>query len=176
MNNYNNGISLLSLLNEPILTIKHPHPLIYCYTNDRSNFGSNWICNCCNCNYFYNLPNSASFYCTFCDFDICQNCVQQFTLYNIQLFNYDSQYGQFLKNMMNNQMNFFKWQSQLPYHKHPLTLIQKVNQNFIWKCNNCNFTYSNNEQVYYCSLCNFHLCKKCKNNDNDYLDNKQINK
>ena len=179
MNIFNNsGVSLLSLLNEPILTLKHPHPLIYCYTSSRSKTGTSWTCDNCNCNYFYNSPNSATFYCTFCDFDICQNCMQQLTLYNIKLFNYNSQYSQFLMNMSNpmNQMNHFKWQTRLPYHKHPLTLIQKLNQYYSWKCNICNSMYNNNEQMYYCSLCNFHLCQKCKNNDNSYLDSNQINK
>jgi hypothetical protein len=46
-----------------------------------------------------------------------------------------------------------------PYHKHPLTLCS-IGRN--WICNNCNIDYKSNVMTYYCSVCDFSLCRRCK--------------
>ena len=60
--NFNNMTNILSLLNLPIIVPCHSqHPLVNCRTVGRIKAGSNWICNCCNTHYSYNVP---TFYCT----------------------------------------------------------------------------------------------------------------
>ena len=46
-------------------------------------------------------------------------------------------------------------------HKHELTYIARYNKNFYWRCDKClnSFTYINCS--YYCSICDYDLCKNC---------------
>ena len=66
--------NLIEFISLPIIIKNHhPHPVIYCYTLERKKFGTNWNCNNCCGKYTYDQP---SFYCIFCDYDICGNCVE----------------------------------------------------------------------------------------------------
>ena len=178
-NTDNNKMSLLSLLNSSILVQNHAHPLIYCYTLDRAKFGKSWRCNKCGSNYLHDKP---SFYCVFCDFDVCELCIFQLKLCDIILYDYN--YNLF-NQTPNNQNQIFNWQMSFNFHNHLLTLIKKTNYNYKWGCNGCNQIYNNSESFYYCNLCNFHLCPYCmnkwKNNNNNqsqenflYLSNGQL--
>ena len=151
----NNKLSLLSIINTSILTKSHEHPLLYCFTIDRAKPENSWNCNKCNSAYTYNIP---SFYCIFCDFDLCEKCVLKNHLFEIVLYDYNMN---LLKNTMNNPNQLYDWQSVFPCHNHLLTLIKKVNNYFFWFCNLCKNKYENNSAFYYCSLCNFHLCQNC---------------
>ena len=48
----------------------HKHSLIYCNTS-RNEYETYWNCNVCRIKYG---PQSWSFYCTKCDYDLCYNC------------------------------------------------------------------------------------------------------
>ncbi len=176
----NNPSNLLSLINSPILIKDHNHPLMYCLTIERGNHGQTWRCNKCGGVFLYSVP---TFYCSFCDIDLCERCFCQYQISNIKLYYSNT-------NLFNNinQLQVFTWQCMFPCHNHALTLIQKVNKNNIWTCNFCNNLYRNNESFYYCTLCDFHLCmndanKWRKNISSDinldienpaYLDSKQL--
>ena len=84
--NMNNMINILSLINFPILVPYHgQHPLINCKTpNNAKQFG-NWFCNSCSKSYTFNVP---SFYCTACDFYLCQKCLLSLQAYQIVIYNY----------------------------------------------------------------------------------------
>ena len=70
--NFNDRSNILSLINLPIIIPYHKeHPLINCKTPGRIKKDGYWVCDNCNNNYTFNIP---SFYCTACDFDICQKC------------------------------------------------------------------------------------------------------
>ena len=155
----NNSLNLLSIINSSILVKEHNHPFVYCYTPERSNHGDSWKCNKCGYNYIYNVP---SFYCIYCDFDLCEKCFLQYQISDITLFNYSNNNS--LTQLMNPLMQKFNWQILFPCHNHFLTLIKKVNLNFYWICKICNNNYPNSECFYYCSLCDFYLCKNCANN------------
>ena len=158
LNNMNNSqMSLLSLINSPVLVSDHNHPLIYSFTLDRARFGDSWRCNKCSSifEYKYNIP---SFYCIFCDFDLCEKCLLQHQLFEIILYDYNYHLFDLTPN---NSNQLFNWQSIFPCHQHLLTLIKKINNNYNWKCNVCNMIYNNSQAFYYCSLCDFYLCQKC---------------
>ena len=151
----NNQMSLLSLINSPVLVLEHNHPLIYSFTLDRLKFGDSWRCNKCSSIFPYTIP---SFYCIFCDFDLCEKCLLQHQIFEVILYDYN--YHLFDK-IPNNSNQLFNWQSIFPCHQHLLTLIKKINNNYNWKCNVCNMFYDNSQAFYYCSLCDFYLCQKC---------------
>ena len=152
-NSLNNQNSLLSLINSSVLVPEHSHPLIYCNTIDRGNVGTTLCCNTCGGVYDYTTP---TFYCMFCDTDMCEKCLLKHQLSNIILYDYRfNTFNDFQPDKT------FKWQTMFPFHNHPLTLILKFNKNFFWICNSCRKNYGNNESLYYCSLCNFHLCQYC---------------
>ena len=150
-------------LNDPIIIDLHEHPLIFCLTPDRKNFGINWNCNKCNNKYSYNTP---SFYCTFCDFDLCTNCLGFYQLNQIKILNNSFNFN---FNTNNTLYNSFKWQKISFKHEHMLTLIEKLNKNYKWKCRSCDKEYDNNNIVFYCSLCDFLICHYCVNNNNDNI-------
>ena len=156
LNNINNNqMSLLSLINSPFLVSDHNHPLIYSFTLDRAKFGTNWRCNKCSSSFAYNIP---SFYCIFCDFDLCEKCLLQHQIFEVILYDYNYHLFDLTPN---NSNQLFNWQSIFPCHQHLLTLIKKINNNYNWNCNVCNMMYSNNQAFYYCSLCDFYLCQNC---------------
>ena len=103
--------------------------------------------------YDYTRP---TFYCIFCDADMCEKCLLQHKLSDIILYDYRfNAFNDFQPDKT------YDWQTKFPFHYHSLTLILKFNKNFFWICNSCGKNYGNNESLYYCSLCNFHLCKNC---------------
>ena len=147
----------LSLLNIPINLDYHNHPLLFCFTLDRAKHGTDWSCNKCFLKYTYDTP---SFYCTVCDFDLCQNCVGKYRPNQIQIYKHDMNYSQEESN------NVFQWQTIFPKHIHLLTKIQKRNinnPNYTWKCNDCSNSFINNYLSFYCSLCDYFICQNCIN-------------
>ena len=146
---------LLSFLNTSIIISEHNHPLLFVFTLDRSKEGTNWTCNTCYANYKYNIP---SFYCTSCDFDVCQNCLAKHRLDEIKSYDNSNPNDNYSQQGSPNQ---FKWQKKYPNHIHLLTLIIKRNKNYSWKCNKCSKTFQNENSAYYCSLCDWYLCQPC---------------
>ena len=144
-----NNYDILKLINKPTNT-EHQHPLVFCFTPQRIIKGDFWTCNKCSLRHPYDIP---SFYCTFCDYYLCQNCLGKYKLNQVKINkkNYNEEQG----------ANVFKWQQKFDEHKHLLTFILKRNKNFSWTCNKCAKEYKNNEPLFYCSLCDYDLCFKC---------------
>lgn len=140
----------------------HEHPLFYCYTTSRSNYSPSWGCNKCNNHYTFNVP---TFYCTFCDFDLCENCVGNYNSNQILLYDYEANV---LNNtLLQNPSNLQDWQKVFPSHKHLLILARKrnkdINNKKSWTCGFCSRPYNSKEEFYYCSLCDYYLCQYCSN-------------
>jgi hypothetical protein len=153
--NFQKDKSMMSNINAPIIIYCHPHPLVCCLTDERRNFSSSWKCNICSNSFSYDIP---SFYCTFCDFDICKNCIGKCPLNEIKIFDEND------KSFMNiEQNNTFACQKKYLNHKHLLTLIKRTNINFSWRCNNCYSIKTSDIPSYYCSLCDYDICQECFN-------------
>ena len=164
--NMNNMLNILSLINFPILVPYHAqHPLINCYTPDRAEQYGNWYCDICKNSYTYNVP---SFFCTACQFDLCQKCLLSLQAYQIVIHNY-------LNNIPIKPNEQFKnsYCINLKVHPHPIVKIQRENTHFTLdlKCNKCIKPLQKNEKFYYCTLCNYCICLNCY----QVLNNTNIN-
>ena len=145
---------LISLINSPIFVDCHPHSLAYCFTKDRSNYGDSWRCDKCTLVFPYDNP---SFYCTYCDFDLCKCCLEKYNVGKVYVFNnlFNNQ------NIMNLKQEQQKWIKNFSCHQHGLTLIQKANKDFPWTCKLCFNSYNNDNKFFYCSICDYNLCQNC---------------
>ena len=81
LNMKSNCSMLLNRINSSIMVGYHAHPLYSCYTPQRANSNNWWTCQQCGCNYFYTVP---SFYCTACNYDLCQKCILSCKLFQIK--------------------------------------------------------------------------------------------
>ena len=154
-NNLNNKNNILSLINLPILTPYHSHhPLISCLTPGRAEMSTNWICNGCGSKYSYNVP---TFYCTACDFDLCQRCLLCLSAFMISIYNYNMSF-------LSESTQFTNISHYRPdKHKHPLVKIirDQTYAEIPLSCNLCQKNMEKTEAFYYCSLCNYCKCYNC---------------
>ena len=158
--------TLLNRINSSIMIDFHGHPLFSCFTPQRANCSQYWTCFQCKCNYSYKVP---SFYCTACNYDLCQKCLMQCKLFTIQMYDYSK--NEYKNIDMNpNQLNTYA-------HNHCMTLIQPENYNtegnYVIHCKSCRCDIKSKEYFYYCSLCNYYICQNCfngqrSNNNNPY--------
>ena len=167
---------LISRINSSIMIKFHQHPLYSCFSPLRANSSQFWTCNYCGSKYNYTVP---SFYCTACDYDLCQKCLIQCRLYEIIMYDYSK--NEFLNfTMTQNDGNY-----NLSVHNHRLALIKieiyDPNNKYYIHCKACKGNIKNTDQFYYCSLCNFYLCEKCfipdqnNNNNNQNFNNLPFN-
>lgn len=112
----------------------HNHSMIYCRTSRNNNCETSWSCNLCKNHYSDKI---WSFYCTFCDYDICLSCSRKYIPDN-----------EYIK----------KIGIKIDNHFHNLVYMI-TNRN--WLCNICNKLYDNYVQTYYCSNCNYDVCENC---------------
>ena len=170
MNNMkSDSFSLLNKIVNSILIEAHNHPLYSCYVY-RNNF---WTCN--NCGYDYE-PKIPAFYCTNCQFNLCQNCLNQYPLHKIRLYDYSK------NEYFNIQLN----QNNSNLHLHFLAKIgyeNYNNNNYVIHCKNCRNDIKLSQSFFYCSLCNYYVCENCFNNsqqinqqsNNNFVPNNQFN-
>ena len=170
LNFKDNTTTLLRRIDSSIMIPDHPHPLYSCLTPERNKPNSYWSCGYCSCKYLFSVP---SFYCTACDYDMCQKCLFQHPFYKIEIYNYDQNEKFVLNNINQNNNNY-----QPDIHEHVMALIQFENYNsekFSIKCKNCRNFIENIEAFYYCSLCNYYVCKNCFDNQiKRYLSGDQM--
>lgn len=134
-----------------VKTFQHKHPLVRAKL-----FNRNHQYKCFSC--LKNIPIEKSiYYCTRCDFRLCQACKI-------------------------NESRGEEWQFHCSWHEHPLTFCKtrgykknKYNKNddgveiledseFYFTCNHCGVEYSLKKDSFYCTACNFHICMKCYKN------------
>ena len=145
--------NITSCINFPILIYDHLHPLLFCNCQRGRNCEKGWVCDKCSSNYSVDTP---SFYCTFCDYDLCQSCLGEYKLKEIKRYYSNCNYDNITKNIY----EILEWQINYPNHKHFLSLVKKMND---WYCDNCKKNY-NKSNSYYCSLCDYDICQKCSIN------------
>ena len=157
VNKANNNLT--SLINFSVIINVHEHPLQLCYPLARKNYGTGWTCDKCSTSFTYDEP---SFYCTFCDLDICQKCIGEFRFNEINIYDTTSNNYKYEQRISNGN---FQWQKSSPFHNHLLTYIQRGN-NSSWICDKCSKKFQSKDPSFYCSLCDFDICQTCFNNNN----------
>ena len=158
--NFNNMTNILYLINTPIIVPFHKeHPLINCKTPGRiKTNSSSWKCDNCNINYSYNVP---TFYCTACDFDLCQKCLLSLGAFWIILYDYNSS-NLYQIHIDENSSHSLQYLHKNIHH-HPIMKIIKEPSFYgnKSKCNRCFKDIQNEEEFYYCSLCDYSICLNC---------------
>ena len=172
-----NKYLLINKIRDPIIIDFHAHPLCCCFTRERGAFSEFWTCKNCGNNYSFDIP---SFYCTYCDYDLCQNCLMGLPLGKIKFADEKCNFKVYVnKNHPNYRPNF---------HQHPLALVKLeeylYNDKNIVHCKRVpgfdnNGKKIGNEEIklnkdsfYLCSLCNYYICKDCFQNCNQNFNNK----
>ena len=158
--NFNNMTNILSLINLPIIVPYHAeHPLINCKTPGRIDEKYNfWGCDSCKNRYTYDVP---TFFCTACDFDICQKCILSLGAFWIIIYNYES--GNLCKAQINESSSYAMQHLHKKIHQHPIVKIIREPSHYEKKmrCNLCIKEIQKDEEFYYCSLCNYCVCLNC---------------
>ena len=126
----------------------HNHPLIYCRSSRHNNNLNFWNCNICRLNFTNRI---WSFYCTYCDFDLCLFCAKKLVPQD---------------DLLNG------WGIKIDEHEH--TLIYLIN-NKNWSCNICSTSFNSNIAKFYCSICDYNVCNSCKEKRNNEKKNLCLN-
>ena len=160
--NFNNMTNILSLINLPIIVPYHAeHPLINCKTPGRIDEKFNfWECDSCKAQYSYDVP---TFFCTACDFDICQKCILSLGAFWIIIYNYNL--GNLSEAKIDEESSYTMKHLNKKIHHHPtIKIIREPSyyENKI-RCNLCLKEIQKDENFYFCSLCNYSVCINCYN-------------
>ena len=160
--NFNNMTNILSLINLPIIVPYHAeHPLINCKTPGRISQKYNfWQCDSCKSQYSYDVP---TFFCTACDFDICQKCILSLGAFWIIIYNYNL--GNLSEAKIDEESSYTMKHLNKKIHHHPtIKIIREPSyyENKI-RCNLCLKEIQKDENFYFCSLCNYSVCINCYN-------------
>ena len=124
----------------------HEHGLVLLFSN------RDWICNICK--EFYSKDESK-YYCSLCNFDVCNCCIGLVKKYPLNQFYHQQTKLEKLK---------------FPDHEHEMVYCRTsrdFNNLSKWFCNNCHKTYSNKIWSFYCTKCDYDICLKCSK---EYID------
>ena len=129
------------------ITVKeHKHKLVYCLTDFK------WKCNLCNKNY---TKNGARYFCSICDFNMCDECHSKGNYTKKKVF----PDGVTPSNTSVN-IKFFK----TDYHNHRLVYCRSsravIGYNG-WICDNCRDNFENDIWSFFCTNCDFDICCSC---------------
>ena len=123
-----------------IHTYKHNHGLVLLFSN------RNWKCKICRCNF---LSNEPTYYCSICDFDVCNKCIGINKKYSLE--------------------EYYHEQTQLksyifPTHEHKMIYCRtsrSKDRDTTWRCNLCFRPYQNKIWSFYCTNCDYDICLLC---------------
>ena len=123
----------------------HIHNLVYMITN------RNWKCNLCKVSYPKILP---TYYCTYCEFDVCDACMEKL--------NDENKYPLIFIKGKKESENITKVTCSCHQHQLMYCLTSRCFEGLSsWYCNKCLKDYNNGEWSFYCSWCDYDLCCNC---------------
>ena len=140
--NQNNNINLCNNKSYCLhIHIKeHEHGLILLFTN------RDWICNICLKSY---SKEETSYYCSLCDYDVCNGCIGKEKKYPLIPYYHEQ-----------TELKSFKFSC----HEHKMIYCRtsrNYNKTTSWTCNLCKTSYENKIWSFYCTLCDYDICLKC---------------
>ena len=118
----------------------HEHKLIFLFSN------KDWICAKCGSQF---NDKKAKYYCSLCDFNLCDNCFTEKKMYPLKEYNHEQ-----------TKIKIYK----LPNHEHKLIYCRTSRFNDIlsqWVCDICEKKYNYKIWSFYCTLCDYDICLKC---------------
>jgi hypothetical protein len=127
---------------------EHDHKLIFCLTN------LNWKCNECKKKYDKKI---GRYYCSICDFNMCNECSENHGYDTIEPFPEDVIPSN--QNIKENIKKSSHHEHQLAYCRTKRTCISCG-----WICDVCQKNYGKEEWSFYCTSCDFDLCCNCIGN------------
>lgn len=145
-----NSRDFLNFLNEKYKELgrkidEHEHKVIYTKTN------YDWKCKECNQKY---SKTESRFYCSICDYNMCNNCRKNKKYYIIGCIPTDAEPS---NNKIKKQ--FIKHKG----HEHRLTYCRtkRTASHLGWICNKCKDEFTNKVWTFYCTCCDYDLCTAC---------------
>lgn len=145
-----NSRDFLNFLNEKYKELgrkidEHEHKVIYTKTN------YDWKCKECNQKY---SKTESRFYCSICDYNMCNNCRKNKKYYIIGCIPTDAEPS---NNKIKKQ--FIKHKG----HEHRLTYCRtkRTASHGGWICNKCKDEFTNKVWTFYCTCCDYDLCTAC---------------
>ena len=145
-----NSRDFLNFLNEKYKELgrkidEHEHKVIYTKTN------YDWKCKECNQKY---SKTKSRFYCSICDYNMCNNCRKNKKYYIIGCIPTDAEPS---NNKIKKQ--FIKHKG----HEHRLTYCRtkRTASHGGWICNKCKDEFTNKVWTFYCTCCDYDLCTAC---------------
>ena len=145
-----NSRDFLNFLNEKYKELgrkidEHEHIVIYTKTN------YDWKCKECNQKY---SKTKSRFYCSICDYNMCNNCRKNKKYYIIGCIPTDAEPS---NNKIKKQ--FIKHKG----HEHRLTYCRtkRTASHGGWICNKCKDEFTNKVWTFYCTCCDYDLCTAC---------------
>ena len=131
---------------QAIFATEHKDKLVYCLTN------FDWKCNVCNKNF---TKKSARYFCSLCDFNMCDECHLKGKYTKKKVF------PEGIKPSNPSVKEKFK---DTDYHEHRLVYCRSsrsvIGYNG-WICDNCREHFENEVWSFYCTNCDFDLCCSC---------------
>ena len=125
---------------------EHEHKLVYCLTN------FNWKCNLCNNNY---NKEEGKYYCSFCDYNMCDRCRAN---------GYYEKKIEFPKDMPPPGVNYNQKFLKSSQHEHNLVFCRTsriVLGRTHWSCNGCKQKFNDDIWSFYYTKCDYDLCNNC---------------
>ena len=146
-NNINNNNLQKGILPQNGIIVKeHNHNLVYSLNN------FTWKCSLCRKKY---EKKYAKYYCSLCNFSMCEACHDNKNYPKKKEFPYDA---------FDSNIEIKKKFMKTAYHKHILVYSrtsrdsEELKQ---WACDNCKSIFENNVWSFYCTKCDFDICAKC---------------
>ena len=154
LNNHclNNKKEINSEANPKLASKKHNHGLVYLFSN------SGWNCNLCSSSKSENIPK---YYCSFCDYNLCDKCIGEEKLYPLKQYCHEQ-----------TKLKSFKF----PFHEHKLIYCRTSRHKdklTPWTCDICDTTHSDKIWSFYCTYCDYDLCLNCSKKY--YSDDELVN-
>ena len=122
---------------------EHAHTLIYLINN------RNWSCNICYASF---NSNTAKYYCSICDYNVCNNCKDKR--------NKEKKNLNLNRNLKNySEGNFVNTK----YHRHSLIYCNTSRNEIetVWNCDVCGIKYGPQSWSFYCTKCDYDVCYNC---------------
>ena len=129
---------------------EHEHKLIYTKTN------FDWNCNECKNNKSKSEPR---FYCSQCDYNICNKCRKEKKYY--KMVSIPSNATPSNKNIQKKFINYSGHEHKLVYCR-----TKRSGASGGWNCDKCKEENTNKTWTFYCTCCDFDFCAKCAKKNN----------